>query len=104
MEKRAFKRLPVYIDVAFHCCNKDCHGTVTNMSEKGMLIRIQNVSFSCLSQIELSLLLKKGAMRVPGKIVRLIKSPDARDEFGYQLEHPHRQYLDFVNSLKSLLQ
>jgi hypothetical protein len=100
MEKRALQRIPVCIDVEFKCCNKNYRGTVTNMSEKGMHVSIRDMSFPCLLQFEICFLLKEGTMNVPVKIVRLIKSPDARDELGLQLENPNRKYLDFVNDLK----
>ncbi len=103
MEKRAYSRIPVELDVRFYCCNGTYHsGTVTNLSEKGMFIRTKEMCFPFDSQLEIFIPLKKDEkLRVSVNLSRIIISPDSDDSIGVELPDPPREYLEFVKGLRS---
>ncbi len=104
MEKRAYSRIPVELDVRFYCCNGTHHpGTITNLSEKGMFIRMNEMCFPFDSQLEIFIPLKNERLRVSVNLNRIIISPDSDDSIGVELPAPPQDYLEFVKSLRSAL-
>lgn len=98
MEKRFFERIPANLE--FHSFNTEYFGTVTNLSENGMLIRSQKIRFPLESQFEITIPLKEDTLNVPVKVKRIIKSNGYYDGIGVELlEHPQK-YLKLINSLK----
>jgi hypothetical protein len=101
MEKRAFERVPASLE--FHCFNMDYFGTVTNLSEKGMFIRSQKISFPLDLQFNISIPLKEETLNVPVKVNRITKSNNYYDGMGVELlKQPHK-YFKFINRLKIAL-
>jgi hypothetical protein len=101
MERRAFKRIPVHIEVRYYCRKEVKTGTVINLSEKGMFIATQDVCLPFESQIEILLPLNKEFHCVPVNLCRMIISPDSYDGIGVELANPNPGYLAFIDSLKS---
>ncbi len=101
MEKRTFHRIPA--DLEFHCFNINCFGTVTNISEKGMFIKSQRISFPLESQFEISIPAKEETLNVPVKVSRITKSNGFYDGIGVELMEPSQKYLKHVKRLRNAL-
>lgn len=103
MQRRAFERIPSNLKVRFSCCDTNYEGTVINLSENGMLIITNKVSFPFESNLELLLAAGENLIKVDAKVSRIIKSMDEYDGFGAEVIDPPRSYIEFVNNLKSSL-
>ncbi len=101
MEKRACHRIPVNVDIRYFCCSRIYTGTISNISEKGMLINTTEMCFPFDSQFEMFLPLKGEELRVPVSLSRILMLPDSHDSIGVELLNPSQDYLEFVGSLKS---
>lgn len=103
MSGRAFERISLNIKVNFSCCGINYNGTVTNISENGMLIRTYEMIFPFHSEFELVLPLEEEVLNLPVKVSRLIKTGDIYNEIGIVILNPTNQYLKFINNLRSVL-
>ncbi len=101
MEKRAFQRIPAYLES--HCFNIDYFGTVTNLSEDGMFIRSQKIIFPLELQFEISIPLKGEILNVPVKVERITKSNKYYDGIGVRLLKQPKNYLKFIERLRFAL-
>lgn len=101
MEKRAYNRIPVYMEVEFCCGSRVHNGTVMNISEKGMFISTEEMSFPLESQWEVRLPFKEETLNIPVNLRRMEMSPDSHDGIGVEFIGPSEKYFDFVNSLRS---
>jgi len=98
MEKRTFKRIPT--DLEFHCLNINNFGTVKNISEKGMFITSQKITFPLEMQFEISISAKEETLNVPVKANRITKSNGYYDGMGLELLQQPQKYLKHINRLK----
>jgi hypothetical protein len=76
MEKRTFKRIPADLD--FHCFDINNFGTVRNISEKGMFIESQKITFPLEMQFEISISAKEEKLNIlvkvtPGTATKVFK-------------------------------
>ncbi|MEW6602266.1 MAG: PilZ domain-containing protein, partial [Nitrospirota bacterium] len=78
-------------------------GTVTNISEKGMFINAEVAGLNQDSRVDISIPLKEGVLRVPGKFVRLTEINGSSNGIGVELIDPPQNYLDFVEELLYVL-
>lgn len=101
IERRACHRIPANVDIRFFCCSRIYRGTVSNVSEKGMLIRTREVCFPFDSQFEMFISLKGKELRIPVNLSRILMSPDSHDSIGVELLNPSPDYLEFVESLNT---
>lgn len=99
---RIFPRIPFKTKAWFSCCDTEYSGTVTNISENGMFIKIKEMCFPFNSQLEILILLKKEVLKIPVKVCRIIKSTDLYDGIGVEIINSPQNYLEFVNSLRSI--
>jgi hypothetical protein len=99
MDKRAFKRIPAIIEC--HCCNIECFGTITDLSENGMFVRSQKISLPLDSQFEIRIPLKEEVLNVSVKVNRITKSSGYYDGICVELLNPPQEYLEFVDSLEA---
>ncbi len=97
MEKRAFERIPIHLNVRVHNSGSLHNGLVTNLSEQGMYI-ITGAHLSSGLNIELSIPFKKNHLKVPIKIVRTKKTGYLYDGFGAELSNSSQDYIKFVHS------
>lgn len=102
MEQRAFQRIPSSIKTRFYCNNTDYTGTITDISENGMFISTDKVSFPFESELEIFIRQKALLIKVPVKICRLTKSDDVFDGMGVKVIHPVPDYLTFVQKKKKV--
>ena len=96
-ERRASGRIPAVIEC--HCCNIECFGTITNISENGMFIRSQKISFPLDSTSELCISHNGEALNVRIKVSRITKTNGYYDGIGAELLGPSDKYLKYVRSL-----
>ena len=72
MEKRTSGRIPKNLQVAFPCCRKLYAGTVTDLSESGMLIN-SDINLPIKSKFDILMSIKKEILKIPAIFVRLEK-------------------------------
>jgi Tfp pilus assembly protein PilZ len=100
MQKRAFERVNTRLDARFFCGNMFYSGIITNLSENGMFISTKR----CLpfdSTFEILIHLEDEILKVPVKVTRIVKTEGFYDGMGVELLERPRNYLEFVNQLKS---
>ena len=102
MEKRAFERIPIHLNVRVHNSGSLHNGLVTNLSEQGMYI-ITGAHLSSGLNIEVSIPFKQDVLKVPVKISRTEKTGFLYDGVGVELLSQSQNYLGFVHSLKASL-
>jgi len=101
MQRRASERIPSNFTARFSCCNCDYEGTVLNISEEGMFIMTNRMSFPFDSDIEILVHTGSEILKIPVTVMRINKSRDYYDCLGVKIPAPSRNYVEFVNSLKS---
>ena len=87
--------------VKFHACDMDYTGTVSNLSEKGMLISVKEIHFPFKLRFTIVVPLDEKVLHLPATLSRITTSPDFRDAIGVELLNPCRDYMEFIDSLKS---
>jgi len=103
MARRATWRIPLRLSVILNCGSRAFPGTVTNLSEYGMFISAEVAGFTEDAQCDISLPLKEGELRIPGKLVRVSKINGRYNGIGVELIDPPQKYLDFVENLLYVL-
>ncbi|MHA2128244.1 MAG: PilZ domain-containing protein [Promethearchaeota archaeon] len=98
MEKRNSNRIPENLKVAFPCCNKLYSGTVTELSENGMLI-YSEVNLPIKSRFDILMSIKKEIIKIPAVFVRLEKEGRHYKGMAVRLLNPPEKYLEFVLDL-----
>ena len=98
MKKRAFERVPVYLES--RCFDIEDFGTVTNLSENGMFIRSKKISFPLDTQFEVSVDLKTEQLNIPVRVSRITKSNGFYDGIGVELLGSSNDYVKLVNRLR----
>ena len=96
MEKRTSKRIQANINVKFYFCNKEYSGTVTNLSENGMLINSREICFPFEPDIEVSISIKGEILRISSRLVRIITSPAFNDGIAVKFSNPPQNYLELI--------
>lgn len=99
LKRRAFERIPASLE--FHSLNVDYFGVVTDLSENGMFIKSQKISFPFKKQFEILIPINDNMLNVLVKVTRIIKSKRFYDGIGVELLKPSRNYLNLVRSLRS---
>ena len=104
MDKRSFERINTCLRVEFDCNNTICCSASINLSENGMLLRVSDISFPMNMKFEIIIHMKEGAMSVPAKVSRLVKTENIYDIIGIELINPPQTYFKYVDKLRSSLQ
>jgi hypothetical protein len=100
MERRFYERITALLRVEFDCNNTICCGSVINLSEKGMLLKMQEIPFPLDNQFEILIPLKGEVLIAPVKVSRLVKTDNVYDGMGIELIDPLKKYSEFINNLK----
>jgi hypothetical protein len=109
MEKRAYKRIPVNIEIEYYLWNplfwkKHCTGTIKNISEKGMFISTKTPPFPIDSLLEINIPLNKDVLFIPAKdntiTWRHCASDNSCDAIGVELSNPPRKYSVIIEKVK----
>ena len=98
MEKRDFKRIPANLILRFHSCNTVTSGSLTNLSASGMYIEA-DVCFPIKSRFNVLVQLKDEILKVPVKIVRIVKSGDFYEGMGVKIVNQSKKYLELLIKL-----
>lgn len=101
IERRACERIPVSLDVTFFCCDKQQQGTVKNISDRGMFIKIRQMCFPFDSRLEIAIPSGSGDLQVAGNLRRIEMLPDSDDGIGVEVESPSGEYLRLVEGLRA---
>ena len=101
IEKRAYERIPKCLGVKVLNGDSLHKGLVTNLSQNGMYF-ITGAYLSSGQNIEVSIPFKEGNLKATVKVIR-IKKDNIFDGFGAELLNSHSDYLEFVNSLRTIL-
>ena len=99
MEKRDAERIQANLDVNYYCGNTVCHGTVTNISEKGMFINTK-IEFPFDLNFELNIQLGTEMLKAPVTVKRIVRTDNYYGGIGVELSDPPRSYLEFIERLK----
>ncbi len=99
MEKRACERISTKLYTGFSFDDKFYRGIVTNLSEKGMFISYR-VNFPFNQSFELLILSKEKLLKIPVKVVRLIRGDRYYNAMAVEVLNPQKDYLEFVDSLR----
>ena len=103
MARRATWRIPIRLNVKLNAGGTVCSGTVTNLSEKGMFISIED---SCLAEgtnCEITIFLEDKMLHLQGKLVRLAEVKGRLEGIGVELTESPQGYQDFVENLLYVL-
>ena len=103
MGVRGFDRIPVLIDVQIKYLDSVYTGTLINLSERGMFIRINKMPTLMDSDIEVILHLKGEEVHISGRPVRKANIRGLYEGIGVQLVDPPKSYLDFLDGLLAVL-
>jgi hypothetical protein len=98
MEKRSSERTSYNLAVRFPCRDTLYTGTVTNFSDNGMYINTE-ISFPIQSRFEMLISLKKEIVKVPVKIVRLVKTGALYNGMGVELLNLPKKYFEYIIKL-----
>jgi hypothetical protein len=101
MDKRAFDRITVDMDVHFAFCSRDQRGKVVNISEKGMYIITDDVCFPADPELVIVIENNSEVHHVPVSLRRVDISPDSLDGIGVEVLHLTDEYAGFVGHLRS---
>jgi Tfp pilus assembly protein PilZ len=111
MENRVYKRVPANIKIRYYLYNplfwKNLYtGNIKNLSEKGLFISTKTIYFPLDALLEISIPFKKRVLNLPAKISsiawRSVVSDNCCDGIGVELSDPPQEYLEFVDSLKTV--
>jgi hypothetical protein len=98
MEKRDFKRIPANLILRFPSINTFDSGTLTNLSANGMYIKT-DICFPIRSRFAVLVQLKDEILKVPVKIVRIVKSGDFYEGMGVKIVNQSKKYLELLIKL-----
>lgn len=98
MEKRDFKRIPANLILRFPSSNTLNSGTLTNLSANGMYIKAE-MSFPIKSRFAVLVQLKDEILKVPVKIVRIVKSGNFYEGMGVMILNQQKKYLELLMKL-----
>ncbi len=98
VEKRAYGRISVHLEVTFYCRDKIHEGTALNLSEKGMFIGTKEMCFPFESTMDVMIPYKEDVLLVPVRLRRIEMSPDSQDGIGVELFDASGDYSQFVLS------
>ncbi len=103
MSRRSFERIPTSINVEFFCEDRGCSGTVKNLSENGMFISTRDMCFPFDTKFEVHIPVEESVLSIPVKVSRITKTSDSYDGIAVELLNPPRDYLRFIEFLRTSL-
>jgi len=100
---RKFDRIPVLINVTITFGSSVHAGTVTNLSEKGMFVRINKIPSAIDSGLEVLIPLNEEKIRVSGRLIRKQLIREYYHGMAIEVVNPPESYLDFLDNLLAVL-
>jgi hypothetical protein len=101
-ERRSSNRIPVNIDARFFWGNMFYSGTITNLSENGMLIKT-NVDISCGESFIVLLSEEQDIPKLVARVKRIARENRISSSIGVEIISPSLEYAGFVEDLESCL-
>ena len=99
MEKRSYPRITSTVSIKFLFGKKVYLGTVSNFSEKGMLIHSAlHFPLEWSNNFKVLIIVKDRRIAVPVKIVRLLEFEHYYNSIAVEVYEPPKEYLNFVES------
>ena len=99
MDKREYPRINSTVSIKFLLGNKVYLGTVTNFSEKGMLIHSSlHFPLDWSSNFKVLFIVRDRRITVPVKLVRLIEFEHYYNSIAAEVCGPPKEYIEFVES------
>ncbi len=98
MEKRTFTRIYTNLRAEFFYGNELAHGTITNLSEKGMFINTR-ICFPVNSRFDILIPLKEKVLQLHVIVCNVMKENDFYNGMGIEVLYSRKEYLDFVDSI-----
>jgi hypothetical protein len=95
MPKRESERMLSNVPLIFPCCNTFYSGKVKNLSENGMFINAE-IFIPLESRFEVILKMKEDILKVPVRLVRIVKSGDTYEGMGVKLLNLPEKYLELL--------
>ena len=102
MEKRTHKRIDVDIETRFYCRGILYGGNISNISEQGLFISMEEVCFSSGLPFEVFIENNGKTITIPAYIKRIVMAPDSSNGIGVEISDPPKEYIDYVNSLRTV--
>ena len=96
MEKRAFKRIPAFLSAKLYYKDYFSETRIINLSQNGIYF-ITEAYLSSGLNIEISIPLESTELKVPFKIVRIIKTGMMYSGVGAELLSPSKEYIKFIH-------
>jgi len=100
---RGFERIQVLINITITCENSVEAGTLMNLSEKGMFIRMNGKLPPPHPDVEAIIPIKEEKIQVPARIIRTETINDLYQGIGVEIVNPSQRYLDFLDHLLAVL-
>jgi hypothetical protein len=103
MARRTSWRVPININVSLIGRNGQFRGRILNLSENGMFISFVDKISDPEEEMMVSLATEKETIEMPVRLVRLVRSNGSYGAAGVEVVNPPREYLDFLESLLSMI-
>lgn len=100
MEKRAFERVPSFIDAKVFYDENSYGVLILNLSQNGIYF-VANAYLPSRLNVEVSIPLETTELKVPCEIVRMSKVGTLYSRFGAKLLSPSQEYIKFINGHKA---
>jgi hypothetical protein len=99
MDKRTYPRINTIVSIKFLLGHKVYLGTVTNFSEKGMLIHsAMQFPLKWSNDFKVLLIIRDRRILVPVRIVRLFEFEHYYNSIAVEVNEAPKEYFDFVES------
>ena len=98
MSKRPFHKIRSNLKIKFFSSNSFCAGTLTSLSEKGMLIETKmTLPFDRIFDVVICL--RERLIRVHVRFRKLIGDNKSYDIMAVDVLNPQKDYLEFINDI-----
>ena len=97
MGKRAFERIPAFLNARLFYCDFFYDALIINLSQNGIYFFAKIEILSGLN-IEISIPLESTELNISGKIVRISETSITSYRFGAELLSPSQEYIKFIQN------
>lgn len=98
MSKRPFHKIRSNLKIKFFCSHSFCAGTLTGLSETGMLIETK-MTFPFDRIFDVVICLRERLIRVHVRFRKLIGDNKSYDIMAVDVLNPQKDYLEFINDI-----
>jgi hypothetical protein len=96
MEKRAFERIPAFLNAKLFYDDSFYDALILNLSQNGIYFSAEEYLLSGLN-IEISMPLESTELKVPFKVVRISETNTIYYRLGAELLSPSQEYIKFIH-------